>query len=69
MRLEGKRRSIGIDITRIIAFLCVPAVLFFLHSEFYNRKVNCPRMYVMVGMRTFFMVCVPLFLIITGIFY
>lgn len=60
------KRNIGIDITRIIAFICVPAVHFLLHIGYYDRDINCARMYFMTGMRTLFTVCVPLFLIISG---
>lgn len=59
-------RDVGIDITRIIAFASVPAVHFFKNSEFYETAVIGERMYLMVILRTAFMVCVPLFLLLTG---
>ena len=60
------KRDTGIDITRIIAFVSVIGVHFFLNIGFYDRSINCSRMYLMVLLRTFFMICVPLFLLITG---
>ena len=59
-------RSIGLDITRIFAFLSVVAVHSFLNTEFYSNIVSGEKMYVMVIFRTAFMVCVPLFLLLTG---
>ena len=59
-------RSIGLDVTRIYAFLSVVAVHSFLNTEFYSRTVIGKKMYVMVIFRTAFMVCVPLFLLLTG---
>lgn len=63
--MKGKRNT-GIDITRIVAFFCVPAVHFFWNSGFYGTALDCNRMYGMLFLRTLFMVCVPLFIIITG---
>lgn len=54
------------DIIRLFALFTVISVHFFLNNEFYNTVVDCPRMYVMVAMRTFFMICVPLFLVLSG---
>lgn len=59
-------RDIGLDVTRIVAYLSVLSVHFFLNSGFYEIPVEGERMYVMTAMRTMFMVCVPLFLLLTG---
>lgn len=60
------KRDIGLDITRIFAFISVVSVHFFLNSGFYNEPVLGIRMYFMTIMRTLLMVCVPLFVILTG---
>lgn len=61
-----KDRDSSLDIIRIVAFLCVISVHFFLNNQFYKEPVIGKRMYVMMLMRTFFMVCVPLFLMLSG---
>lgn len=61
-----KNRDIGLDITRIIAFISVPAIHFFLNSGYYDTPVKGERMYIMTLMRTFFCICVPLFMLLTG---
>lgn len=60
------KRDIGLDITRIFAFISVVSVHFFLNSGFYNEPVLGRRMYLMSIVRTLCMVCVPLFVILTG---
>ena len=61
-----KDRNLGLDITRIIAFISVPSVHFFLNSGFYDTPVLGEKMYVMVILRTLFMICVPLFMLLSG---
>lgn len=63
---KTKTRDIGLDITRIVAFISVVSVHFFLNSSFYDTPVLGKRMYAMTIMRTAFMVCVPLFMILSG---
>ena len=60
------KRDIGLDFTRIFAFFSVVSVHFFLNTDFYKRPINGVKMQMLVGARTFFMVCVPLFLLLTG---
>ena len=62
-------RDIGIDVTRIIAFSSVVGVHFFLNTGFYDATIEGKGMYLMVLIRTFFMICVPLFMIMTGVLY
>lgn len=64
--ITKENRNINIDIIKCLAIFFVISVHFFLNNNFYNTTINCPRMYVMVAMRTFFMMCVPLFILITG---
>lgn len=61
-----KQRNINLDLIRCLAVFCVVSVHFFLNSGFYQSAVVGKRMYVMMIMRTFFMICVPLFVILTG---
>lgn len=61
-----KKRDSSLDIIRIFAFMSVVSVHFFLNSEFYYAPVSGIRMYIMILVRTFFMICVPMFLILSG---
>lgn len=63
---RNAKRDMGLDITRIVAFASVVSVHFFLNSGYYDTPILGTRMYVMTVIRTFFMVCVPLFVLLTG---
>lgn len=60
------RRDVSLDIIRITALFCVISVHFFKDNEFYDQIVIGERMYAATIMRTAFMVCVPLFIVLTG---
>jgi len=65
----GKRvqaRSPALDVVRIFALFCVISIHFFKYSGYYSITVTGSRMYVATLMRTFFRVCVPLFIMLTG---
>ena len=62
----AKERKYSLDLLRIFAFFCVICVHFFLNSGFYSQPVAGSEMFIMCIMRTSFMVCVPLFMILTG---
>ncbi len=64
--MYNKNRSAAPDIIRIFAFLCVVSVHFFLNCGFYGVPIDGIRLYLMTVMRCFFMICVPLFLVLTG---
>lgn len=64
--MEKRARNVNIDLTKSIAVFFVLSVHFFYHNGFYKTLVNNSSMYLMMAMRTAFMVCVPLFLITTG---
>ncbi|MBE6572213.1 MAG: hypothetical protein E7656_08200 [Ruminococcaceae bacterium] len=66
MNTTSKNRSPACDIIRIFAFLSVISVHFFMNSGFYSVPIDGARLYLMTVARCFFMVCVPLFLILTG---
>lgn len=59
-------RSVNMDVIRIIALIFVPSVHFFLRNGFYSNNVDNPQMYIMTFMRTLFLLCIPLFLLLTG---
>ncbi len=61
-----KERDINLDLIRSVAVIGVISVHFFLNTGFYQETVVGKRMAIMVSMRTFFMYCVPLFLLLTG---
>ena len=63
---EDRNRNTSLDLIRIFACFCVVSVHFFLNNEFYNEPVIGKRMFLMVCARSFFMVCVPLFVILSG---
>lgn len=59
-------RNPSMDIIRTLASFFVISVHFLLNSGFYDETVYGSDMYIMILMRTLFMVCVPLFLILSG---
>lgn len=61
-------RALGLDLIRIIAFLSVISVHFFLHNDFYNLNPNNIFVYVATCFRNLFMICIPLFLMLSGYF-
>lgn len=61
-----KSRDVGLDVTRILAYVTVLSVHFFLNSEFYDTPVQGWRMYILGALRTLCMICVPLFMLLTG---
>lgn len=62
----GVKRNSNMDIIRCFALLSVVAVHFFLNSGFYDHVVIGKRMYVAVVVRTALMVCVPMFMVLSG---
>ncbi|MEH7223241.1 acyltransferase family protein [Bacillus sp. JJ1566] len=61
----GQRQS-GLDIVRSFAILFVLSVHFFLNTYFYSTPIIGKNMYFETFFRMFFMICVPLFLVLTG---
>lgn len=64
--MELNKRHTGVDLLRVLALFFVAGVHFFWNNGFYSQIVDGPRMYIMVTLRSLFVVCVPLFMIITG---
>lgn len=61
-----RKRNINLDIIRSIAVLFVICVHYLMNSEFYTAPLIGKRMFIMTMMRTLFITCVPLFLMLTG---
>ena len=64
--MEQTKRSERLDLIRSVAVLSVIAVHFCLNNQYYNRIVEGEVMLLMTYIRTAFMVCVPLFMVLTG---
>lgn len=64
--MNTAKRNPAADLLRIFAFFCVVSVHFFLHSGFYSRTVVGKRMFVLILARSFFVICVPLFMTLSG---
>lgn len=60
------KRNPAADIIRILALFSVVAVHFFLNGGFYSEIVQGKRMFILTIMRSFFIICVPLFLTLSG---
>ena len=61
-----RKRDLRLDIIRCIAAFSVISVHFLAHIQYYETSMEGGRMFLMTLMRTAFMVCVPLFLMLTG---
>ena len=63
---QTKQRSPSLDIIRCFALFFVVSVHFFLNNGYYNETIAGTHMYIMTVMRSFFMICVPLFIVLSG---
>lgn len=61
-----KERNINLDLIRCVAVIFVISVHFCLNSGFYELTCSGMRMLIMCILRTAFITCVPLFLMLTG---
>lgn len=59
-------RNLNVDIIRTIAVFAVLSVHFFLNNGFYSENIQGRDMLIATIMRSSFMICVPLFIILTG---
>lgn len=59
-------RNVSVDFIRCVACFGVVSVHFLLNNGFYQRTMDCKRMYCMAFFRQFFMFCVPLFIMLSG---
>lgn len=60
------QRNTSLDAIRVFAVFTVISVHYFLNCGFYNAPVIGKRMMIMTIARQFFMICVPLFIMLTG---
>ena len=61
-----KKRNVNIDLVKCIAVFSVISVHFFANTGFYDKTISGSNMHIAVLFRTLFMICVPLFMIVTG---
>lgn len=61
-----KDRNYGLDILRVIAIISVLSVHFFLNTKYYVVSKNGIGMKMQFVIRNIFMICVPLFILLTG---
>ncbi len=66
MSKKSVQRNPAMDIIRCFAFFFVVSVHFFLNSGYYDEIISGSHMYIMTLMRSFFMICVPLFMVLSG---
>lgn len=64
--MDYTKRSPAADLLRIFALFSVVSVHFFLNNGFYSQTVAGKRMLIMTIMRSFFIICVPLFITLSG---
>ncbi len=64
--MKIKNRNINIDLVKCFAVFTVISVHFFRNNGFYETVILGKKMYILTLFRTLFMVCVPLFMIVTG---
>lgn len=60
------KRDSRLDLIRIFSLFCVAGIHFFLNSGFYSQMVPGKRMFIMCIFRSFFIICVPMFITLTG---
>ncbi len=64
--METKKRSVNVDALRVFSCLSVISVHFFLNGGFYYQPLAGPEMCTMLCLRCLFIICVPLFIMLTG---
>ena len=64
--MKKENRLYNLDIIRILAFILLVSVHFFLNTGFYTTTPTGIRFDIAVIFRNLSMSCIPLFLIITG---
>lgn len=63
---QRKERNLNLDLIRCLAVFSVLSIHFFYNNGFYGEPQLGGRMYLMTVIRTFFCICVPLFMILSG---
>lgn len=65
-RITPLKRSLNVDLIRVIACFLVISVHFFPNTGFYAQELRGPQMFILTFIRNFSMLCVPLFMLLTG---
>lgn len=60
------KRNETLDIIRILSLFCVNGIHFFYNSKFYSVPVQGGNMMIMCIFRSLFIICVPMFLMLSG---
>lgn len=63
---KTKTRNSALDVVRCMALFCVISVHFFIETNFYSVAVTGWNMILPVMLNSFFRICVPLFIMLTG---
>lgn len=66
VKTTSRQRAFGPDAVRVLAFLLLLWLHFFLRNGFYSQPVNTTAMTIAAAGRCVFMCCIPLFLMLTG---
>ena len=64
--IKYQNRNASLDLARLSALFCVVSVHFFLYTGFYAEPCSGWKMYLLCLLRCSFMVCIPVFLLLTG---
>lgn len=64
--MKDENRSIGLDVVRCVALLCIIGVHVFYHNGFYSKPQKGMEMLFADILRWFTFVCVPSFVMLTG---
>lgn len=64
--MDSKKRNVAMDIIRCFALFFVISVHFFLKSGYYSQTITGKNMLFLTIIRSFFIICVPLFMILSG---
>ena len=66
LKKAGAGRNIGADIIRCLAFMSVVCVHFFVRTGYYDHTFVGEKMFLMTFVRSFFIICVPLYMTLSG---
>ena len=61
-----KERNLNLDLIRCLAIFSVFSIHFISHSGFYELEMTGFKSFIIIFFRILFMICVPLFLLLTG---
>ena len=61
-----KERNFGLDLIRTLAIFLVMGSHFMEYSDFYGKIIQGKSMFLLINLRNFVRICVPLFILLTG---